>query len=104
MGQAFNNWQANPLNFSNYDNAEIQGYLADALVTSDFAERKALYEKIGLIANRDVPHWFSGGTATVIAVEEGITGLDTWVLPDGTLGIGHPSAVGRWEQVWRTDN
>ncbi|GIT76481.1 MAG: hypothetical protein Ct9H300mP31_10120 [Acidimicrobiaceae bacterium] len=27
MGQAFNNWQANPLNFSNYDNAEFSGLL-----------------------------------------------------------------------------
>jgi len=104
IGQAYNNWQANPLNFSNYDNAEIQGYLAEALVTSVFAERYALYEKIGIIANRDVPHWFSGGTATVIAVDEAITGVDTWVLPDGTLGIGHPGAVGQWSQVWRTDN
>jgi ABC-type transport system substrate-binding protein len=104
MGQAFNNWQANPLNFSNYDNAEIQGYLADALVTNVFEERRALYEKIGLIANQDVPHWFSGGTATVIAVDDAITGLDAWLLPDGTLGIGHPSAVGMWAQVWRTDN
>jgi len=104
IGQAYNNWQANPLNFSNYDNAEIQGYLAEALTTSVFEERYALYEKIGIIANRDVPHWFSGGTATVIAVDEAVVGLDTWLLPDGTLGIGHPSAVGMWSQVWRTDN
>jgi peptide/nickel transport system substrate-binding protein len=104
MGQAYNPWQANPLNFSNYDNAEIQGYLAEALVTADFSERYALYEKIGIIANRDVPHWFSGGTATVIAVDEAITGLDTGVTPDGTLLMGHPSAIGQWHQVWRTDN
>jgi peptide/nickel transport system substrate-binding protein len=104
IGQAYNNWQANPLNFSNYDNAEIQGYLAEALTTNVFEERYALYEKIGIIANRDMPHWFSGGTATVIAVDEAITGVDTWLLPDGTLGIGHPSAIGMWSQVSRTDN
>jgi len=105
FGQAYTAWQANPFNFSNYDNAEIQGYLAEALLTDDFAVRKALYEKIGIIANRDVPHWFSGGTATSIAVDDAITGVDTWLLPDGTtLGIGHPNAVGMWSQVWRMDN
>jgi peptide/nickel transport system substrate-binding protein len=105
FGQAYTAWQANPFNFSNYDNAEIQGYLAEALLTDDFAIRRALYEKVGIIANRDVPHWFSGGTATSIAVDDAITGLDTWLLPDGiTLGIGHPNAIGQWSQVWRTDN
>jgi hypothetical protein len=46
--------------------------------------------------------WFSGHTATLIAVAEGIIGLDGWVLPDGQLGNGHPGAIGRWGQVWLT--
>ncbi|MDG2904647.1 MAG: ABC transporter substrate-binding protein, partial [Acidimicrobiales bacterium] len=105
LGQAFGAWQSNPLNFSNYYDEEIAGYLAEALLTDDFATRKDLYEKVGIIANRDVPHWFSGGTATSIAVDDAVTGLDTWLLPDNTtVGIGHPSAIGMWSQVWRTDN
>ena len=47
------------MNFSNYDNAEIQDYLAEALATYVFEERYALYEKIGIIVNRDMPIWFS---------------------------------------------
>ena len=105
LGQAFGAWQSNPLNFSNYYDEEVAGYLAEAVLTDDFATRKALYEKVGIIANRDVPHWFSGGTATSIAVDDAITGLDTWLLPDGTtVGIGHPGAIGMWSQVWRMDN
>jgi len=55
-----------------------------------------------LIGANEVPMWYSGHTATLLAVTEGITGLRQWVLPDGQLGIGHPAAVGRWGQVWRT--
>jgi len=46
--------------------------------------------------------WFSGHTATALAFEPGIEGLADWVLPDGTLGIGHPSAIPRTAQIWRS--
>ncbi len=44
--------------------------------------------------------WYSGHTATVIAVHEKVTGLATWTTVDGALGGGHPNAEGRWHQVW----
>ena len=47
----------------------------------------------------DVPLWYSGHTATMIATESNIVGLNSWNLPDGTLGIGFPNAEGRWHQV-----
>ena len=73
------------------------------MTVADFETRKALYEQVGLIGARDVPMWYSGHTATALAFEEGIGGLTDWVLPDGTVGIGHPSAIPRTYQMWRTD-
>ena len=48
----------------------------------------------------DIPLWYSGHTATLIATEDNVVGLNSWILPDGTLGAGHPAAEGRWHQVW----
>jgi len=31
-------------------------------------------------------------------------GLNSWILPDGGLGAGHPNAEGRWSQVWSTNS
>ena len=103
LGNAYAPWQTSPLNFSNYSDPEASAALAEAITTSDFATRKALYETVGLIGARDVPMWYSGHTATALAFEEGIAGLTDWVLPDGTVGIGHPEAIPRTYQMWRTD-
>jgi peptide/nickel transport system substrate-binding protein len=103
LGSAYGDPVSNPLNFSNYDNPEARAILAEAKTVADFETRKALYEQVGLIGARDVPMWYSGHTATALGFEEGIVGLDDWVLPDGTLGIGHPSAIPRTAQMWRTD-
>ena len=70
----------------------------------DIPTRAALYEQAGLIQNAAVPIWFSGGTATAIVTQAGLGGFDSWVLTDGEIGIGHPSAVGNWGQAyWAVD-
>ncbi len=90
---------ASPLNFHNYFSAEMYDNLVAATATDDFDERYALYEAVMLEAAEQAMLWYSGHTATMIATEADIIGLNTWVLPDGTLGIGFPSAEGRWVQV-----
>jgi peptide/nickel transport system substrate-binding protein len=100
LGDAYAPWQMSPLNFSNYSDDEASAALAEAITTDDFARRKELYETVGLVGARDVPMWYSGHTATVIAVADGIVGLDNWITVDGQFGIGHPNAEGRWHQVW----
>ena len=76
------------------------GWLNAALQTSDFDERYALYEKTMMRIARDVPIWYSGHTATMIATEDNVVGVNGWILPDGTLGVGFPAAEGRWGQVF----
>ncbi len=89
-----------PLNWSNYFDAEVFGNLIAAVQTDDFAERKALYEAVMLKLAEDVPIWFSGHTATALGVRDDIMGLNSWELPNGTLGAGHPNAEGRWSMAW----
>jgi len=88
-----------PTNFPNYFDAEMFGWLQEAIKTDVFEERYALYEKVMMKFAEDVPIWYSGHTATMIAVGEGITGLVGWVTPDGVLGAGNPAAEGRWHFV-----
>jgi peptide/nickel transport system substrate-binding protein len=89
-----------PQNFANYFNPEVFGNLAAAIQTDDFEERYALYEAVMLQFAEDVPLWYSGHTATMIGTRADLAGLNSWTLPDGTLGVGHPSAEGRWSEVW----
>jgi peptide/nickel transport system substrate-binding protein len=92
--------ELSPVNFSNYFDAEMFGLLQQAVATVDFDERKALYEQVNLILARDTPIWYSGGTATMIATLPNVQGVNGWTLPDGTVGIGFPSAEARYAEVW----
>jgi len=89
-----------PLNFHNYFSGTIFGNLAAATQTDVFEERYALYEAVMLEIAEQVPVWYSGHTATALVAHSSIQGLNSWTLPDGSLGIGHPAAEGRWGQAW----
>ena len=92
--------QSSPTNFSNYFDPELYQALLDAAATSDFDERYALYESVMMNIAENVPVYYSGHTATMIASDDDVLGFNSWTLPDGTLGIGHPGSVGRFGQVW----
>jgi len=97
-------WETSPFNFSNWHDPEHYALLEEARTMEDIPTRAALYEQAGLIQNAAAPIWFSGGTATAIVTQAGLGGFDSWVLTDGEIGIGHPSAVGNWGQAyWSTD-
>ena len=40
------------------------------------------------------------GTPMMVATDDDVYGVDSWVLPDGSLGSGIPSAVAMWSQVF----
>jgi peptide/nickel transport system substrate-binding protein len=87
-------------NLVNYDDPEMQAWAAEASATDDFETRKELYSKIMVRINEQALLWYSGGTANMVAVEPGITGINNWTLPDGSLGIGIPDAQVRWQEVF----
>lgn len=89
-----------PLNVTNY--FSLAGYEAAlaATETDDFATRYALYESIMLDLAEQVPMWYSGHTATMIATADNVNGFNGWLLPNGEIGIGFPAAEGRFHEVW----
>lgn len=88
-----------PLNFPNYFNPESFESAIAAIQTDDFDERKALYETIMLDIAEETPIWYSGHTATMIATDPTLEGIDDWTLPSGEPGAGFPSSEGRWLEV-----
>ena len=80
-------------NFPNWFDPEAFGWAEEAIQTDDFEERKALYSKIMVRINEQAPVWYSGGTATLIAADENIRGINNWTLPSGSLGNGTPGAL-----------
>jgi peptide/nickel transport system substrate-binding protein len=80
-------------NFPNWFDPEAYGWAVDAIQTADVEERKELYSQIMVRINEQAPVWYSGGTATLVAVDENIRGVDDWTLPSGSLGNGTPGAL-----------
>ena len=92
-----------PVNFPNYFSAANFGAAAGAVATDDFDERFAAYESIMLDFAENVPLWYSGHTATMIAADPKLDGIVGWHLPQGgDLGIGQQAAEGRWLEVFIT--
>jgi peptide/nickel transport system substrate-binding protein len=88
-------------NFTNFDDAEMQAWAAEASATDDFETRKALYSQIMTKINNEGLTWYSGGTAVMIAKAPEVKGINSWTLPDGQLGSGiAPEAQVRWFQVF----
>ena len=88
------------VNWANWFSADAFTAVNAAIQTADFDERKALYEEVGLLMAAEAPVWYSGYTATMLATEDSIFGLNSWHLPSGDLGAGHPNGEGRWAEVW----
>ncbi len=90
-------------NFPNWFDAEVYGWALDAIATDDFEERKELYSKIMVRINEQATVWYSGGTATLVATDGTIHGVDTWTLPTGDLGNGTPGALVYMQELSMSD-
>lgn len=89
-----------PGNVTNWFNREAFDLAQQAMMTDVFQERKDLYEQINIIINTEAPVWYSGSTATAIGADPSIQGFNSWTLPSGSLGNGHPGAEIRWHEVF----
>ncbi|MFK8023661.1 MAG: ABC transporter substrate-binding protein [Ilumatobacter sp.] len=90
-----------PINFPNYFRLESFGAAQAAVATDDFDARFAAYESIMLDFAENVPVWYSGHTATMIAADPSLEGIVGWHLPQGgDLGVGQQGAEARWLEVF----
>ncbi len=87
-------------NFPNLFNEESYQLAQQATQTDDVEERKELYKQIMLNFAEDNQFWYSGYTATMVAAEPSVQGINGWLMPDGQLGNGFPNAVVSFQEVW----
>jgi peptide/nickel transport system substrate-binding protein len=87
-------------NFPNLFNEESYELAQQATQTDDVEERKELYKEIMLNIAEDQQIWYSGFTATLVATDPSVQGINGWLMPDGTLGNGFPNAVVNFVEVW----
>jgi ABC-type transport system substrate-binding protein len=87
-------------NFPNLFNEESYELAQQATQTDDVEERKELYKEIMLNIAEDQQIWYSGFTATLVATDPSVQGINGWLMPDGTLGNGFPNAVVNFTEVW----
>ena len=90
-------------NLPNWFDPEAYGWAEQPIQTDDFEERKALYSQIMVRMNEQATVWYSGGTATLIATDENIVGIDSWTLPSGELGDGTPGALTYFTEIYVTE-
>ena len=87
-------------NFPNFFNQESFDLAQQAIQTDDVDERRELYKEIMLNFAEDNIFWYSGYTATMVAADPSIQGINGWLLPDGQLGNGFPNSVVTFTEVW----
>lgn len=93
--------EGNAANVTNYNNPKVQELLQKARESSDTAERKKLYEEVMLIFDEDVPHVWTGATATSVVTKPNVRGVAGWKLANGDKGVGpEESYMATWA-LWR---
>jgi peptide/nickel transport system substrate-binding protein len=93
--------EGSPTNFTNYTDENVFGLLIQARQNPDFEERRDLYHQMQQILAEDIPFTLTGHTMSLIGAAPNVFGFDSWELPDGTRGVGHPESIGRWHSIWR---
>jgi peptide/nickel transport system substrate-binding protein len=92
--------EGSPVNFTNYNNEEMFGLLIQARQTPEFEDRRDLYHQVQQILAEDNPFTLTGHTFSLIGTDPDVYGFDSWELPDGEPGVGHPESIARWHSVW----
>lgn len=88
------------LNVTNFQSDELDAMIEELRTTADFDARYAIVEEIGLFLNDEMPQSWGVGTPTAIGAVDAIKNLPGWTFPDGSLGAGPTTGIGRWGQVW----
>ncbi|HEY8547852.1 MAG TPA: ABC transporter substrate-binding protein [Acidimicrobiales bacterium] len=90
-------------NFTNYSNPAVDEAIAALRTTPDVELRATAVEALGLQLVEDMPIYWTGSDLTFIAAREGVNGIASWLLPDGSPGDGAAPAITFWSQVWLSD-
>ena len=87
-------------NVTNFTSPEVQALLKTGRESADFDERYKAYEQLGLIFNEEVPHVWTGATAASTVSKPEVTGIGTYLFPDGKTKGAMEQSVSNVAQIW----
>jgi peptide/nickel transport system substrate-binding protein len=87
-------------NFTNFTHPDIDAALVTLRNSTDFEERYAAVETIGIINGENVPIAFSSSTPSLVGYRGDIYGIANWTVPSGELGNGIPGSLIRLHEAF----
>ncbi|MGH9210867.1 MAG: ABC transporter substrate-binding protein [Acidimicrobiales bacterium] len=100
LENAFGDPEAFVTNLTDYTNETVDETLQTLRTSGDLETRQAAVEEAGLQLAEDLPYIWTGSDLPFIAYREGVHGVASWGLPDGSLGDGAAPGISFWSQVW----
>jgi peptide/nickel transport system substrate-binding protein len=87
-------------NVTNFSTPEIQALLKTGRESTDFDERYAAYEKLGLIFDEELPHLWIGSSAASTVSKPEVKNVTTFLFPDKKTKGELEQAVTNLAQIW----
>ena len=72
-------------NYGHYSNPAMDKLLADGLATNDFAKRKAIYDQVQELSNKDLPLMYLYTLANIVGMKKSVQGFVP--VPDGMIRL-----------------
>ena len=95
--------RTSPLNVANLHDESLSS-LVELLHSSPIETvRQAAVEQLMLALVERMPMIYLSYSQSAVIGHSGTAGLGSWVLPDGTGTLGQVAGVGRWAEVWLSD-
>ncbi len=95
--------RTSPLNVANLHDESLSS-LVELLHSSPIETvRQAAVEQLMLALVEQMPMIYLSYSQSAVVGHSGTAGLGSWGLPDGTGTLGQVAGVGRWAEVWLSD-
>lgn len=89
-------------NFTRFTDPEVTENIRLLKETTNVEQRQELAAEAMAIVNEAVPHTYTGGTLSAVAVHDRVKNIDGWTYPDGSEGGTATQGTVVWANVWTT--
>ena len=103
FGPLFGPIRTSPLNVSNLHSEPLTAFVELLHSSSVETVRQAAVEQIMLVLTEQMPMIYLSHAQSAVIGHPGTGGLGYWQLPNGNEVYGQVAGVGRWSDVWLSD-
>jgi|TARA_B100001540_G_scaffold143369_1_gene127226 hypothetical protein len=96
--------RTSPLNVSNLHNESITAFVDLLHSSSVETVRQAAVEQLMLALVEHMPMIYLSHSQSALIGHSDTKGLGSWTLPSGEVIYGQVAGVGRWSEVWISDD